>query len=70
VKHFPVILFGRRYWGGIVDWLRDTVAAERKINPEDLDLFRLTDDPAEAVEAVIAGRNGAPARKRKEKPRA
>jgi uncharacterized protein (TIGR00730 family) len=70
VKHFPVILFGRRYWGGMVDWLRETVAAERKINPEDLDLFRLTDDPAEAVEAVIAGRNGPPPKKRKEKPRA
>jgi len=70
VKHFPVILFGRRYWGGMVNWLRETVAAERKINPEDLDLFRLTDDPAEAVEAVIAGRSGPPARKRKEKPRA
>ena len=70
VKHFPVILFGRRYWGGMVDWLRETVASERKINPEDLDLFRLTDDPAEAVEAVIAGRNGSPPKKKKEKPRA
>ena len=56
VKHFPVILFGRRYWGGIVDWLRDTVAAERKINTEDLALFRLTDDPAEAVRMVIEAR--------------
>jgi predicted Rossmann-fold nucleotide-binding protein len=54
----------------MVDWLRETVAAERKINPEDLDLFRLTDDPAEAVEAVIAGRNGPPPKKRKENPRA
>jgi len=58
VKHFPVILFGRRYWGGIIDWLRDTVAAERKVNPEDLDLFRLTDDPAEAVRMVIEAREG------------
>ncbi len=58
VKHFPVILFGRRYWGGIIDWLRDTVAAERKVNPEDLDLFRLTDDPAEAVQMVIEARGG------------
>ena len=32
VKHFPVILFGRDYWSGLVDWLTDTVAAERKIN--------------------------------------
>lgn len=69
VKHFPVILFGRRYWSGMVDWLRETVAAERKINPEDLDLFRLTDDPAEAVQIVIAARDGQPLRKRKEKPR-
>jgi len=56
VKHFPVILFGRRYWSGMVDWLRDTVAAERKINPADLDLFRLTDDPAEAVAVVMEAR--------------
>jgi hypothetical protein len=69
VKHFPVILFGRRYWGGMVDWLRDTVAAERKINPDDLDLFRLTDDPAEAVQVVLAARDAHPAKKRKEKPR-
>ena len=69
VKHFPVILFGRRYWSGIVDWLRDTVAAERKVNVEDLDLFQVTDDPAEAVRLVIAARTGQPAKKRKEKPK-
>ncbi len=49
VKHFPVILFGREYWSGLVDWLTKTVAAERKINPADLHLFQVTDDPAEAV---------------------
>jgi uncharacterized protein (TIGR00730 family) len=69
VKHFPVILFGRRYWSGMVDWLRDTVAAERKVNVEDLDLFQVTDDPAEAVRLVIAARAGQPAKKRKEKPK-
>jgi uncharacterized protein (TIGR00730 family) len=69
VKHFPVILFGRRYWSGMVDWLRDTVAAEHKINAEDLDLFQLTDDPAEAVRLVVAARAGQPAKKRKEKPK-
>ena len=56
VKHFPVILFGRDYWSGLVDWLRDTVAAERKINPSDLRLFRVTDDPAEAAAIVIEAR--------------
>ncbi len=39
VKHFPVILFGRAYWSGLVEWLTNTVAAERKVNPADLHLF-------------------------------
>jgi hypothetical protein len=56
VKHFPVILFGREYWSGLVDWLTRTVAAERKINPSDLDLFKVTDDPAEAVAIVVEAR--------------
>jgi hypothetical protein len=39
-----------------VDWLRRTVADERKINPADLDLFKVTDDPAEAVAIVVEAR--------------
>jgi hypothetical protein len=56
VKHFPVILFGGDYWAGLVDWLTRTVAGERKINPSDLLLFRITDDPAEAARIVIEAR--------------
>jgi uncharacterized protein (TIGR00730 family) len=56
VKHFPVVLFGREYWSGLVDWLTRTVAAEHKINPADLDLFKVTDDPAEAVAIVVEAR--------------
>jgi uncharacterized protein (TIGR00730 family) len=60
VKHFPVILFGREYWSGLVDWLTETVAAERKINPADLHLFQVTDDPAEAVAYVVEARGEKP----------
>ena len=56
VKHFPVILFGSAYWAGLVEWLTRTVAEERKINPTDLLLFRVTDDPAEATRIVIEAR--------------
>ena len=56
VKHFPVILFGRAYWAGLVDWLTRTVAEERKVNPTDLDLFRVTDGPAEAARIVVEAR--------------
>ncbi len=56
VKHFPVILFGSAYWGGLIDWLTHTVAEERKINATDLLLFSVTDDPAEAARLVIEAR--------------
>ncbi|ASY32915.1 MULTISPECIES: TIGR00730 family Rossman fold protein [unclassified Streptomyces] len=52
VTRFPIVLFGTAYWGGLVDWLRDTLIAEGKANPGDLDLFHLTDDVDEAVALV------------------
>lgn len=52
IHHFPIILSGCDYWGGLMDWLRDPVAVEGKIDPEELELLRLTDDPAEVVEIV------------------
>jgi len=51
--HFPVILFGKRYWGGLFEWLRARVLQEGKIRKDDLDLMLLTDDPAQATELVI-----------------
>jgi uncharacterized protein (TIGR00730 family) len=63
VKHFPVILFGTAYWAGLVEWLTRTVAEERKINPTDLLLFRVTDDPSEAARIVIEARKEKPADK-------
>ena len=56
IKHFPLVLFGSEYWRGLVDWLRDTMAAERKIDPKDLEIFHVTDDPTEAVEIVRRAR--------------
>ena len=56
IKHFPVVLFGRSYWKGLLDWMKDTMAAQRKIDPADLDLFSITDDPAEAVRALTTAR--------------
>src|SRR5207247_1272237 len=50
---FPVIMFGRHYWAGLIRWLQARVLGEQKISPGDLDLILLTDDPAEAAQAVI-----------------
>jgi predicted Rossmann-fold nucleotide-binding protein len=51
---FPVVLFGRHYWAGLVRWLQTRVLQEGKISPGDLDLMIMTDDPREAVEAVMS----------------
>ena len=54
INQFPVILFGRHYWAGLVRWLSARALGERKISPGDMDLVLLTDDPQEAADAVIA----------------
>jgi uncharacterized protein (TIGR00730 family) len=52
VTSFPVVLLGTAYWSGLVDWLRRVALVDGKIAERDLDLFTLTDDPAEAVRLV------------------
>ena len=52
VTRFPVVLIGTAYWGGLVDWLRQSMLADGKISEHDLDLIQLTDDIDEAVAAV------------------
>ncbi len=55
----PTVLFGRAYWGPLVEWLERTVAAEGKIDATDLKLFHITDDPADAADIVLAARESA-----------
>ena len=49
ITRFPVVLVGHAYWDGLVDWLRTVMVAEGKVSATDVDLFVVTDDPAEAV---------------------
>ncbi|MFL5465632.1 MAG: TIGR00730 family Rossman fold protein [Gemmatimonadaceae bacterium] len=53
IYRFPVILFGRYYWAGLLRWLQARVLSEGKISEGDLDLMLVTDDPAEAAQAII-----------------
>ncbi len=58
VTSFPVVLMGVDYWSGLLDWMRDTVLAEGKINASDLDMITLTDDVDEAVSLMVQAREG------------
>jgi hypothetical protein len=55
IRNFPVVLVDGSYWHGLIDWVRGRLLAEAKIAPADLDLLRVSDDPAEIVEIVVEG---------------
>ena len=51
---FPVVLFDKAYWGDLLSWIKKSALAERMVSPDDLELLYPTDEPAEAVEIVVA----------------
>jgi uncharacterized protein (TIGR00730 family) len=52
ITNFPVVLFGRDYWGGLTDWLRKVVLRANNIKQEDVDSIHIVDEP-EAVRDII-----------------
>src|SRR5258707_6440149 len=53
IPEFPLILFGRKHWKGLIDWMNKNLEQTRFIGPGDLDLFKITDDPEEAVNIIL-----------------
>jgi uncharacterized protein (TIGR00730 family) len=53
VTNFPIVLYGSKYWRGMMDWVRDTMLAEGKISPKDLDLLHVVDTPKAAVDFIL-----------------
>jgi uncharacterized protein (TIGR00730 family) len=53
IAQFPVILFNKEYWNGMVDWLKQTVLKSGCISKEDLNIFTVVDTPKEVVNAII-----------------
>jgi uncharacterized protein (TIGR00730 family) len=52
IKLFPVILVGKKYWAGLINWIRTVMLKEGCISKEDLKLFRVTDSPKEIVSII------------------
>ncbi|MDQ2624914.1 MAG: TIGR00730 family Rossman fold protein [Actinomycetota bacterium] len=53
ITEFPVVLVGSTFWGGMLDWMRETVAGAGMISPSDLDLVKVVDDAESAVEHIV-----------------
>jgi uncharacterized protein (TIGR00730 family) len=54
IRHFPVVLVGTAYWGGMVDWLRERMLADGKIGTEDVRQIEVTDDLSRVVDICLA----------------
>jgi uncharacterized protein (TIGR00730 family) len=54
VEPFPVVLYGSKYWAGLVQWLRGCLLPNY-MDPEDIDIFRVVDTPKDAVRIVMQG---------------
>lgn len=52
IKPLPVILVGSDYWSGLVDWIKLRLVEEKKISPDDIEIFQILDHPEEILKAV------------------
>lgn len=53
IGRFPIILVGKSYWKGLIDWIKNTMLEiEHNISPGDLDLIKIVDTAEEAVTEI------------------
>ncbi len=52
IPRFPLILFGKEYWSGLLQWLKTTTEGNAMISPGDLDLLHVTDSTEEVVSII------------------
>jgi uncharacterized protein (TIGR00730 family) len=52
-RKIPIILVGREFWTGLLDWMRDRLVGERMIAAADMDLMTIIEEPAAIVEAIF-----------------
>ncbi len=57
IRSFPVVLVGKEYWRGLIDWMKQNALTMGNIDPEDIDLMHIVDEPEE-VSAIINQRYG------------
>ena len=53
IAQFPIVLHGREYWAGLLDWIKNTLLAQGCISEKDMDIFTVTDTVEETVEFIL-----------------
>jgi len=53
-RHMPIILVHEPFWRGLIGWLRERLEAEGMIDPTDIDLVQVCDEPQKVVDPIFA----------------
>ena len=53
IRRMPIILVGAAFWGGLLHWISDRLVSEGMINPDDLSLMQVIDEPQKVVDAIF-----------------
>lgn len=52
IKPFPIVIIGKEYWSGLIDWFKEKMLKDNLISRENLNIFTLTDDIDKAVDSI------------------
>ncbi len=53
IGKFPIVLYGKSFWSGLIDWIKDTmIASHQNASESDLDIFFVADSIDEAVDHI------------------
>jgi uncharacterized protein (TIGR00730 family) len=53
IPRYPLILFGKKHWKGLLEWMNERLEENGFISPGDLELVTLTDDPQQAIDLIL-----------------
>jgi uncharacterized protein (TIGR00730 family) len=52
IERFPIILYGKDFWAGLMDWIENTLKSTGKIGPNDTDLLHLADSSEDVITII------------------
>lgn len=54
IRRVPLILVGSAFWSGMTQWIRERLAVDGMVSPEDADLLQVIDEPRQVVDAIFS----------------
>jgi len=52
VPKFPIILVGKKFWYGLIEWIKERLVTDKMIDSEDMDLFTIVDEPEDVIDYI------------------